>query len=237
MRSILCTLSALALLCALQPAAGAKAPPGIGSNTSQRYVVAQNTAKPVQVAKPVLPGAPAAAPKPEIKSAQPQELAVSEKLTLNGQNFSTIAKDVAVTIGDKKAEVQSATAQSVIVIVPKEAPVGKQKVIISVRGVKSSPSEIVVLPPPPELTSLSLSSGAPGANLTISGKNFSPNAHENRVTIGGAEAEVDSASQGSLSVVIPSSIESPQYGVSVSVQVGKQKAKRSLTLDIQSREY
>ncbi len=234
MRSVLCTLSTIGLLCSLQPAAGAKAPQGIASETSLRYVVAQN---PVQAAKPALPGAPAAAPKPEIKSTKPQELAVEEKLTLNGQNFSTVIKDITVTVGDKKAEVQSATAQNVTVVVPKEAPVGKQKVIITVRGTKSSPAEVVVLPPPPELTSLSLSSGAPGANLTISGKNFSVNAHENKVTIGGAEAEVESASQGSLSVVIPSSIESPQYGVTVSVQVGKQRSKKSLTLDIQSREY
>lgn len=208
MRLNLCFLLGLVMLLALHPAARSQ-----GTN-------------------PALP-APVA---PQVKSLNPTKVKLEEKLTITGTNFSTSPKDNVVSIGEKQAQVQQASPTSIIVTVPKEAKAGKQKVTITLRGVKSNAVEVTVIGPPPELDSLSLTSASPGASLTISGKNFSTTAHENKVTIGGAQAEVHSASAGSLSVTIPASIESPQEA-SVTVQVDDQSAKNSLTIQIQSREY
>jgi hypothetical protein len=183
------------------------------------------------------PAAPLARPAaPQVKACQPKEVGLNEKLDIEGLNFSTQPKDITVYIGDKQAEVQKSTPTTISVKVPATAKPGKQQLTVTMRGAKANPIEVTIIGPPPELESLSLQSGAPGASLTISGKNFSTNARENNVTIGGAQAEVHSASSGSLSVTIPANIEAPQEAA-VSVQVGKQKAKNELRLMIQNREY
>lgn len=182
------------------------------------------------------PGAPAPMAGLQIKSCQPNEVPCEEKLTINGAGFSTNPKDMVVQIGDKTAVPTAASATSIQLVVPKNVKPGKTKVTVFVGKTRSNDSEVTILMPPPELDSLSLSSASPGGSLTISGKNFSTNARENTVTIGGATAEVHGASNTSLSVTIPSSIESPQEA-EVTVKVGKQSAKHGLPIMIQSREF
>lgn len=229
----LCVLSSLALVL-VSPFSARCESNGTAAGNNHLSVVAYDTgARQLAQARAA---APAKAPAPEIKSVQPADPIVGEKVTLNGERFAKTPREAAVSIGGKNAPVQSCSETSVVVIVPTDLKPGKHPIIIATNGVASKEFQVTVLGPAPELASLSLSSGAPGATLTISGKHFSPNAGENAVTIGGASAEVTSASSESLSVVIPT-IDSPQYGVPVSVSVGKQKSKNHLSIDIQNREY
>ncbi len=173
---------------------------------------------------------------PAVQSVQPTEVAPGAQLTISGVNFSSSPRDNLVYIGEKGAQIQSASSSTLVITVPPDVRPGKQELIVATRGFRANQFEITIVGPPPELDSVSLSSAAPGATLTISGKNFSTNPRENRVNIGGLSAEVTSASSGSLTVVVPV-LASPQYGVSVNVEVAKQKAKKSLSIDIQNRQY
>lgn len=224
MNKSLCALLSITMLLTVSPAARCE-------DNSGR-LLSQKPAAPAAPAALAAPAAPAA----QLKSLNTNEVGLGERLTITGTGFSTTQRDNNVSIGDKNAQILQSSATSITVTVPKDVKAGKQKVMVTVKTAKSNTLEVTIVGPPPELDSLSLSSAAPGASLTLSGKNFSPTAQENKVTIGGAHAQVTSASTSSISVMIPHDIESPQEA-SVSVEVGRQKAKNSLQIMIQSREY
>lgn len=58
-------------------------------------------------------------------------------------------------------------------------------------------------PPDPEISSISPTSGPPGATVTIDGTGFSEESSENKVTFGGTRADVTSASTSSLQATVP----------------------------------
>jgi uncharacterized protein YjdB len=64
-------------------------------------------------------------------------------------------------------------------------------------------TKVITVSPLPTLSSISATSGIPGATVTISGSNFDTIASYNSVYFGAAKAVVASASSGSLSVVVP----------------------------------
>lgn len=177
------------------------------------------------------------APMPTLKLAKPaKDLAGGDKLTLTGTNFCTDPKLNLVAIGKSTAEVTKATDTTLEVTVPDDIESGKQKVFVTVVGTKVGPLEVTTSSPP-ELMSLSLMSGAPGTELTITGKNFAKNPSENQVLFGETPGTVVGGDRGSLSVIIPEMEQDPQYDVPISVRVGKMKSKNTLDIMIQQRVF
>lgn len=179
------------------------------------------------------------APKPTLKSAKPTEVGPGDSVTLTGTNFVPDAKLDVVNFGDKKASVEKATATTLEIKVPDGLESGKQKVSVNVVGQKTKELQLEVSAVP-ELSGVSLSSAPPGTEITLTGKNFSKETGKNRVTIGGAQAEVVSGSTNSLTVIIPAALDlnmNPAYSVPIVVEVGKQKSKGNVTIDISQRLY
>src|SRR5271170_1397088 len=133
MKKNLSVLFGLALVLSLSPAARCE--------DSSGRLVAQ---------KPAAPAAPA----PQINSLNPNEVKAGDKLTLTGTNFGTIVKEVTVTIGDKSATVQSASATSITVVVPDKLKGPSEKVTVACHGTKSNTKEVKLIGPPPELESV-----------------------------------------------------------------------------------
>lgn len=172
---------------------------------------------------------------PVLQSGKPDKTGTGDIITLTGSHFGSKPTSNTVTFGGIKAEIKTASETSLDVVVPSNAKAGDNKVTVTTAGVTSNAITLMVIAPP-ELEGLSLMSGPPGQELTISGRNFSAKASENTVTIAGAQAEVISSSTNSLTVIIPE-VFNPQYAVPVAVEVNGVKGKNSLTMDIYNRVY
>lgn len=178
-------------------------------------------------------------PKPTVKAVKPAEVGPGDTVTISGTNFCPTAQYNVVSFPKKKAEVTGATAEALQVTVPDGLEGGKQKIDVVVIGQKAGSVEVTIKAQP-ELSSVSLSSAPPGQEITLTGKNFSKTLSENKVTIGGASADVISGDTTSLTVTIPTALDldsNPAYGVPIFVQVGKLKSKEDVTIDISQRVY
>ena len=176
------------------------------------------------------------APVVTLTSVKPDKVPTGAKLTLSGNNFNTNPGSNVVSLGDKTAQVISADPQSLVVLVPNDAKAGKNKVTVSVAGVKSEAKEVIVQPKP-EVASTNMVNAPPGAPLTISGKNFSPTASENKVTIGGYAANVTEASETSLTVTVPIAMDevNPSWEHKIIVEVNGVKSNDTVTFNLDQR--
>ncbi len=173
---------------------------------------------------------------PTLQSGKPDKAGLGDTITLTGTHFGTKPSTNTVTFGGIKAQIKSVSGDtSLEVVVPANAAVGDNKVTVTTGGAASN-AIVITIVAVPELDGLSLTSGPPGQDLTISGKNFSKKASENTVTIAGASAEITEASPTSLTVIIPE-VYNPQYAVPVTVEVNGVKAKNSINFDIYNRVY
>ena len=69
--------------------------------------------------------------------------------------------------------------------------------------------------PDPEITSIQPTSGPPGTMVTISGKGFAPEASGNEVSFSGTTAQISSASESQLQVIVPDGASSGSIRVTV----------------------
>ena len=136
-------------------------------------------------------------------------------------------------VGDKPATIKSAGAKQIIALVP-EGVSGEQLVSVAVAGFPPTKGIKITVQAAPEVTGIDMISAPPGNALTISGKGFSLKSGENQVLIGGVQAAITSVSATSISVVIPE-MESPQWGVSISVVTNKVPSKGNVTINVQRR--
>lgn len=197
---------------------------------------------PTQVA--VQAGGPAGAtfqwvlttPKPTLTKANPDKSPTGQNIALEGSNFSTIPNLNVVTFEGKPATVVSATTSSLQVKVPDDAKAGKNEVLVTVVDMKAGPVTVTVQPKP-EVSGVNMFSAPPGQPLVISGKNFSPNARENKVSIGDYSADVTAASPTSLTVTIPLALDpiQPAWGLAVVVETNGVKSNDDVTVNVQNR--
>jgi hypothetical protein len=170
--------------------------------------------------------------RPVLTSATPNSIAPGAAVTLAGRNFSTKASIMQVMFGDKAGTITKAGSKQIIVTAPNDIT-GEQKVVVWVGGIATK-AVTVTVKGAPELTSVSLDSGPSGTPCTVTGKGFSAKSSENQVTVGGLTAQITAASAGSISFIIPE-MESPQWGVQITVITNSVPSKNNLTVNVQRR--
>jgi hypothetical protein len=171
-----------------------------------------------------------------VDAVRPDKASTGQTINLSGSNFSAVANYNTVTVGGKTVELVSAKPNSLEVKIPDDAKAGKNEVVVSVLGLKTEPVSITVLLKP-KVTGLNLFSAPPGQPVVISGQNFSPNARENKVTIGDFPAQITEASPSSLTAIIPEGLDpiQPAWYLPVVVEVNGIKSNDDVTLNVQNR--
>ena len=137
---------------------------------------------------------------PTITSLSPTSGAVGASVTITGTNFGSTQGTSTVTFnGTTATTISSWSATSIVAKVPTGATTGN--VVVTVGGVASNGSSFTVLATP-TITSLSPTSGAVGASMTITGTNFGSTQGTSTVTFNGTTATTIS-SWSATSIVVP----------------------------------
>lgn len=168
--------------------------------------------------------------KVQVTQVAPTTVAPGDKVTISGKNFTQFAQ---VMIGKTAAKVDTANATQLQITVPAGVEGGKQNLIVTVGGVASQP-QIITVKSAPTVSGIDTLSAPPGQPVTISGTGFSRTASENIVTFNGTPGSIVSASNSSLTVVIPE-IAYPQWNVEVKVKTNGVESKGSTRINVQQR--
>jgi hypothetical protein len=137
---------------------------------------------------------------PSITSLTPNTGAVGVSVTIAGANFGSTQGTSTVKFNGTTATVTSGnwSATSIKTTVPVGATTGN--VVVHASGVDSNGSLFTVLPTP-TISSLSITSGAVGASLTITGTNFGSSQGTSTVKFNGTTATVTSGNWSATSIV------------------------------------
>ncbi|WP_190808865.1 IPT/TIG domain-containing protein [Flagellimonas sp. S3867] len=158
-------------------------------------------------------------PKPAtIASFSPTEGEVGAQVTITGTNFGATASDNVIKFNGTTAAVSSATATTLVTTVPQGATTGKISVAVGTQTAVSSSGNFTVAEPQPEsptIASFSPTEGEVGAQVTITGTNFSATAADNTVKFNGTSATVSTASTTSLKVAVPEGATTGKISVAV----------------------
>lgn len=139
-----------------------------------------------------------------LHAVHPKVVRHGEELTLFGKNFSSDELQDSVVIGGTKAPVLSASRNSITILVPRQARLGKNDVYVSVNSLDSGKLPIVIQPRvAPEILGTDYWMAPPGAALTITGENFSQNSSDNQVYFGNVQANVIASTEDTIIVEIP----------------------------------
>src|SRR6202049_2133013 len=138
---------------------------------------------------------------PSISSLSPTSGAVGASITIAGLNFGSTQGTSTVKFNGTTATVTSWSATSIVATVPNGATTGN--VVVTVGGNASNGSSFTVVAAP-NITSLSPTSGAVGAAVTITGTNFGSTQGTSTVKFNGTTATVTSWSATSIATTVPS---------------------------------
>jgi len=134
--------------------------------------------------------------------ATPRQVKPGGQLTVWGNGFDPTPANDAVQIGTVLATVTAATPTQLTVKAPSSKVVGKISVTAGGHTASSSFTETVANLAP-SVTSVSPTIAVPGASITVTGRNFSPQTELDRVTIGGTFVPVTAATNTSLTITMP----------------------------------
>jgi RHS repeat-associated protein len=137
---------------------------------------------------------------PSITSLSITTGAVGATVVITGTNFVSTQGSGTVKFNGTSATVTSWIATSITVTVPSGATTGN--VVVFASGVNSNGSSFTVVSAP-SITSLSVTSDAVGAAVTITGTNFGSSQGSGTVTFNGTAATVTSWSATSIAVTVP----------------------------------
>ena len=137
---------------------------------------------------------------PSITSLSITAGAVGAAVTVTGTNFGTSQGTGTVKFNGTTATVTSWSATSIAVTVPTGATTGN--VVVFASGVNSNGVSFTVVGAP-SITSLSITTGAVGAAVTITGTNFGTSQGTGTVKFNGTTATVTSWSATSIAVTVP----------------------------------
>src|ERR1700686_5157922 len=136
---------------------------------------------------------------PSVTSLSPTSGAVGAAVTITGTNFGSTQGTSTVKFNGTTATVTSWSATSIATTVPIGATTGN--VVVHASGVDSNGSTFTVFP---SISSLSPTSGAVGASITIAGLNFGSTQGTSTVKFNGTTATVTSWSTTSIATTVPS---------------------------------
>jgi hypothetical protein len=140
-------------------------------------------------------------PAPSITILSATSGAIGTAVTVTGSNFGSSQGTGTVTFNGTTASVTSWGATSNGVTVPSGATTGNV-VVTAAGGIASNGVNFTVLPTP-TITNLSVTSGAVGTPVTITGTNFGSTQGSSTVTFNGAAAMPSSWSITSITVPVP----------------------------------
>ena len=142
-------------------------------------------------------------PAPAITSLSVTSGAVGAPVTITGTNFGATQNGSTVKFNGTAGTPTSWSATSIVVPVPSGATTGN--VVVTVGGQASNGIAFTVTTTPaPAITSLSVTSGAVGAPVTITGTNFGATQNGSTVKFNGTAATPTSWSATSIVVPVPS---------------------------------
>jgi RHS repeat-associated protein len=155
-------------------------------------------------------------PTPSITSLNPTSAVVGATVTITGANFGSTQGTSSVTFNGTTATPTTWSATTVTLPVPAGATTGN--LIITVGGGASNPVGFTV-PPTPNITSLSPSSGRIGTFVTIAGTNFGATQGASTVALNATSAAVSSWSDTNIVAVVPTGGSSGPFSVTANGHV------------------
>jgi hypothetical protein len=139
---------------------------------------------------------------PVITSLSPSSGAVGASITIAGTGFGATKGSSTVKLNGVTATTTSWSATSIVATVPTGAASGN--IVVTVSGVASNGQSFTVVPAP-NIASLSPTSGAIGASVTITGTNFGATQGAGSVTFNTRTAAISSWSATSIVATVPAS--------------------------------
>lgn len=140
-------------------------------------------------------------------------------VTIYGTGFSTTPSSNTVTFNGTAAVVSSSSETQIVTTVPAGATTGLISVTTSA-GSDSSDVPFVVGTIGPIITSFTPNIGTAGTAVTITGQNFEPAPHSNRVKFNGTLAAITTSSATSISTSVPANATSGRISVETPVGQG-----------------
>jgi len=144
---------------------------------------------------------PLPTPAPSISGLSSTSGPTGASITITGNDFRSLQGSSAVQFNGVTATPSSWSATSIVVPVPSGATTGP--VVVTVGGQASNGVPFTVLPPPPQISSLSPNFGPVGAVVTITGTNFGATQGSSALTFNGTAATPISWSATSIVAPVP----------------------------------
>lgn len=140
---------------------------------------------------------------PIIKSIAQSTSYVGGTVVINGSGFSVVAEENQVNFAgaSEPAQVLSATAQTLTVMVPEGAI--SAKLNLTVHGTSVVSPKVLKISLLPEINGLSSESVSRGGTLVITGINFAALAKNNQIKVGSSVAKVLAVSGGTITFTVP----------------------------------
>ena len=160
---------------------------------------------------------------PIIESFAPLEGPIGTVVTITGLNFSSTPANNMIKFNGVIAPVNASTSTSLTTAVPSGATAGPITVEVN-GGIGTSASGFIVIHPP-TLASFTPAQGAISTSVTILGSGFSTTPANNIVFFGAARAQITSASENSLTVLVPPAAAHEVISVLVGGLTGYSKTK------------
>lgn len=156
-------------------------------------------------------------PTPTITEISPKSGTVGTEVTITGTNFSTVAEENTIKVNDMEVAVKSSSSTTITIDIPADATSGQ--ITVEVNGIIATSSDSFTVEETPDtaptIGSFSPTSAAVGAEITITGTNFSTEISKNIVEFNGTVATVKSATLTELKVVVPAGTTSGKIKVTV----------------------
>ena len=140
-------------------------------------------------------------PTPTLSNVAPTSGAVGATVTVTGTNLGSTQGSGTVKFNGTGATVTTWSATSIVVTVPSGATTGN--VVVHTSGVDTNGASFTVLGTP-AISTLSLTTGAPGASVTLTGTNFGTTQGSGTVTFNGTTASITGWSATSIVTTVPS---------------------------------
>lgn len=157
---------------------------------------------------------------PAITSFTPISGPVGTTVTITGLRFNTTPSGNIVKFNGTTATVTASTATSITTSVPVGATTGAISVTVGAETATSSSSYFVTSPTSPVITSFTPSNGVVGAQVTLTGSNFSAVAGNNIVKFNGVTAVVSASTTTSITTTVPTGATTGPITVTVGSESG-----------------